>query len=254
MIMPYFNNLINDHKTIRNESNELKIQLNMSINFISSNDRRNMHFFVWSDNEEIRSGNETNDIAKRFFKSFLTNYQNEEKILRNGSNFVFESVDLLSYHIHKTSLKRGNSCIKSSEWLINKRATINPKNKDDKCFQYSITVALNHQNIENHPERISNIKPFIDQYNWEGIDFPAGIKDWKKFERNNKTIALNILYVPHNTINFAYKSKYSCKRKNQVVLLMITNGKQSDEVDKWHYIALKSARTDDGFDHPIRSL
>ena len=170
--------------------------------------------------------------------------------MRNGSNFVFESVDLLSYHIHKTSLKIGNSYIKSSEWLINKRATINPKNKDDKCFQYSITVALNHQKIESHPERISNIRPHIDQYNWEGIEFPAGIKDWKKFERNNKTIALNILFVPHNekTINLAYKSKYNRKRENQVVLLMITNG------EKWHYIALKSVRTDDGFNRPIRSL
>ena len=116
--------------------------------------------------------------------------------LREGSGFAFESVDLLYYHIHKKSLKRRKSYIKSPQWLTNKTATINPKNKDNKCFQYSITVALNHQNIENHPERISNIKPFINQYNWEGIDFPAGIKDWKKFERNNKTIALNILYVP----------------------------------------------------------
>ena len=82
---------------------------------------------------------------------------------------------------------------------------------------HSIAVALNHQNIENHPERISNIKPFIDQYNWEGIDFPAGIKDWKKFERNNKTIALNILYIPPNTktVNLAYKSKYNRKHENQ---------------------------------------
>ena len=54
---------------------------------------------------------------------------------------------------------------------------INPKNDDNKCFQYSITVALNHQNIENNPERISNIKPFTDNYNWKDIDFPAGIKD-----------------------------------------------------------------------------
>ena len=78
------------------------------------------------------------------------------------------------------------------------------------------------------------IKPFIDQYNWRDTDFPAGIKDWKKFEQNNKTIALNILYVPHNTktINLAYKSKYNRKRKYQVVLLMIINGKQSDEIDK----------------------
>ena len=75
--------------------------------------------------------------------------------------------------------------------------------------QYSVTVALNHQNIENHPERIPNIKPFIDQCNWEGIDFPAGMKVWKKFEQNNKTIAFNVLFIPPNTkaINLAYKSK-----------------------------------------------
>ena len=115
---------------------------------------------------------------------------------------------------------------------------------------------MNHQNIENQPERISNSKTIIDQYNWEGIDFPSGIKDWKKFQQNNKTIALNISYVTHNTktINLAYKSKYNRKRENQVFLSMITDGKQSDEVDKWHYILFKSVRTDDGFNHPIRSL
>ena len=80
----------------------------------------------------------------------------------------------MSYHIHKLSLKRGKSYINSLEWVLNKKATINPKNKDGKYFQYSITFALNHQNIENHAERILNIKY---QYIWEGIDFPAGIKD-----------------------------------------------------------------------------
>ena len=205
---------------------------------------------MWSDNEEIRLGNETDDIIKRLINSFLNNYQKEEIILRNGSNFVFESVDLLSYHIHKTKLKKGKSYIKSPEWILNKRATINPKNKDNKCFQYSITVALNHQNIENHPERISNIKPFINQYNWDDIDFPVGIKDWKMFERNNEKNALNILFVPHGEkeINLGYKSKYNRESENQVVLLMITDG------EKWHCIPLKSAHTDDGFNRPIRSL
>ena len=161
MFKPYLIDLINNHKT-----KEYKIQINMHVNFLSSNDTGEIRtIFVWSDNEEIRLGNETDDIVKGLLNSFLNNYQKEEIVLRNGSNFVFESVDLLSYHIHKTSLKRGKSYIKSPEWLINKRATINPKNEDNKCFQYSITVALNHQNIESHPERISNIKPFIDQYN-----------------------------------------------------------------------------------------
>ena len=86
--------------------------------------------FVWSDNEEIRLGNETDDIVKRLISSFLNNYQKEEIILRNGSNFVFESVGLLSYHIHKTSLKRGKSYIKSPKCIANNEATINVKNAD----------------------------------------------------------------------------------------------------------------------------
>ena len=83
--------------------------------------------------------------------------------MRNGSNFVFESVDLLSYHIHKTSLKRGNSYIKSPEWILNKRATINPKNAggNNHCFEYYITVALHHQEFKNHPQKISNIHHFL---------------------------------------------------------------------------------------------
>ena len=46
---------------------------------------------------------------------------------------------------------------------------------------------------------MSNIEPFINQYNWEDIDFPSQQKDWKKFEQNKMTIGLNILFVSHNT-------------------------------------------------------
>ena len=43
------------------------------------------------------------------------------------------------------------------------------------------------------------MKPFINQYNWKGIEFPSHQKDWKKFEKNNKSISFNILYIKHNT-------------------------------------------------------
>ena len=96
-----------------------------------------------------------------------------------GSNFVRDSVDLLYCHLHKTSLRRGKSYIRSPEWLKNKRATKNPKNKEgDNCFQYALTIALNHQNIENNAKRILIIKPLIGRYDWEGIDFPSHLKDW----------------------------------------------------------------------------
>ena len=106
-------------------------------------------------------------------------------------------------------MRRDKSYIKSSEWLKNKKATIDPKNEDgDNCLQYAVPAALDHKNIGRDPQTISKIKPFITKYNWE---FPATQKDWKKFEQNNKTIALNILYVSYNTeqIRCANKSKHN---------------------------------------------
>ena len=109
-MVPYLQDILNDQKTNSNNSNEWKIQIDMHVNFVSSNDTGETRTsFVWSNNEEIRLGNETDDTIKGLINSFLNEYQKEEIILRNGSNFVFESVDLLSYHIHKASLKRGNS-------------------------------------------------------------------------------------------------------------------------------------------------
>ena len=199
MIIPYLKELINNHKAIKNNSSEWKIQLNMHIKFVSSNDTRDIRtFYVWSKNDEIRLGTEADDIVKSLISSFLNIYQKEQQVLREESNFVFDCVDLMCYHNHKTSLKRGSSYIKSPKWLTNKKAIINPKNtKCSACFAYSIIVALNHQKIQNHPERIRNIIPFKNLYNFVDIDFPAGPKDWKKFEKNNETVALNILQVPH---------------------------------------------------------
>ena len=83
-----------------------------------------------------------------------------------------------------------------------------------------------------------------------------GIDEYKKFQRNNGDIALNILYAPPNEkkINVIYKSKYNRKRKNQVVLLMITDDEQQDTIEKWHYIALKSEIDDDGNKKPTQCL
>ena len=70
--MPYLSDTINDHKTIRNKSNKWNIQINMHVNFISSKDTRDTRtIYVCSDNEEIRLGNETNDIIKELFKPFF---------------------------------------------------------------------------------------------------------------------------------------------------------------------------------------
>ena len=71
-----------------------------------------------------------------------------------GSEFVYDSVDALYYNLNKVSLIRSGSYIDSPKWLKNKKATINPKNNDDKCFQYALTVALNFEKIKKDPQTI----------------------------------------------------------------------------------------------------
>ena len=157
----------------------------------------------------------------------------QEKI--KGSDFAFDGVNYLYYNFNKISISRGGSYIDSPKWLKDKKSTVNQKNNDNKCFQYAVTLALNIDQINDHPERISKIKPFLEKYNWKDIDFPSTSKDWKKFELNNE-VALSILYVPHGTkkIEIAYKSKYNLTREKQVILLMISNG------ENWHYLIVKN--------------
>ena len=140
-------------------------------------------------------GSDTDKVIDVLFDTMLQKFQEAgETSFERGSKFIFENVDLLYYYFHRIDMRRGESYIETPEWLKNKKATTNPKNiDDDNCFQYSIPVALDHQSIGRNPQRISRIRPFISQYNWEGIEFPATQKDWKKFEQNNETIALSIL-------------------------------------------------------------
>ena len=100
-----------------------------------------------NNNMEIIMGNETDEIAKELFESLLQKYQELLKNKMRGSEFVFDSIDLLHYNLHKISLNRSGSYIDFPKWLKNKKATINPENNYDKSFQHAVTVALNYEQI-----------------------------------------------------------------------------------------------------------
>ena len=158
MIGPYLSDIINDHKTQgewrihsgntiikRKTQSAWKIQLTIAINFISSkpdfDETRIMHTKIY--NVEIMMGSETDEIIEDLFKYLLQRYQEglEEPMTR--SEFIFDGVDALYYGLNKVSLSRGESYIDSPEWVKNKKATINTKNSDDKCFQYALDHMFN---------------------------------------------------------------------------------------------------------------
>ena len=208
----------------------------MRVDFISSEDTRETRsIYVWRDNAKIMWGSDTDNIIRELFESFLHNYQEELKKIKE-SGFIFASVDLMDYKLHKLRLKRGGSCIESPEWILYKRAIINMKNeKDNKCLKYSRTSALNYNEIKK--KKLENIFKKIKH---EDTDFSSHQRDWKNFEQNNNSIALNVLFASQNSkeITLASKSEHNFKRKNNVLLLMIND--DDDDDDKYYYFTVKN--------------
>ena len=94
----------------------------------------------------------------------------------------------------------------------------------------SIIAGLNYNKIkEKELKKIEKCKS-VD------TDFSSHQRDWEKFEQENTSISLNVLFIPHNReeIKLTYKSNYN-KRKNQVILLMISN-----EANNYYYFAVKN--------------
>ena len=181
----------------------------MHVNFISSKDTGETRtIYVWSDNVSIMRGSDTDDIIRELFRSFLHNYQEELKIIK-GSDFVFESVELMDYKLHRVRLRRGGSYIKSPEWLLHKGATINPKNKnDDECLWWSTISALNYNEIMK-----KEFENMFEKINHEDKDFSSQQRDWENFEQSNESIALNVLFSSQDSeeITLVYKSEHNLK-------------------------------------------
>ena len=178
-------------------------------------------------------GKNTNDIIIEIFDSFLYNYQKELKN-NKGSDFVFESVDLLDYKLHRVRLKRGGSYIKSPKWLENKKAVINPKNENDnERLRWSIICALNYNEITK-----KEFESIFEKIEHEDKNFSSHKRYLKNFEQNNKSIALNILFSLKDSeeIILLYESKYNLEQENKVHLLMI----KDDDNEKYHYFEVKS--------------
>ena len=133
------------------------MQLVTGINFTKTTDNSIHTFYTHSGNEEIRLGDNANEITNKLTESLQNNYQKQLLMLRNGSDYVFGSVDSLIIKFHKIDLKRGGSFIKSHKRISDKKATINPKNNDNECLKYAITAALQHHEISNNPDRISKL-------------------------------------------------------------------------------------------------
>ena len=145
-----------------------KIQLTIKINFISLKDTEEERV-IHENSDKIKFHNKVNDVVNELFKSLLSKYRDGLEASMKESDYIFDSVQLWCYKCHKVYFKRGRLYIDSPDWIKKENATTNPSNKGDKCFQCAPTVELNYKETKSHPERVSNVKPLINKYEWEKI-------------------------------------------------------------------------------------
>ena len=182
LIKPYLYDLINVYKA----KGEWKLQLSVEISFVSQKpgSDENRIMYTRSIPEEFMIDSETEEVAEKLFMSILQKYQDNLQNKMKGSDFIFNGINFLYYDLNRITISKGGSYIESPKWLKDKKCVVNQKNNDNKCFQYAATLALNFNNIDRNPQRISKIKPFINNYKWNDINFPA-TKDKKNLRIKN---------------------------------------------------------------------
>ena len=150
-----------------------------------------------------------------------------------GSGWVFVKVEKLVLHTTRWEPVNAGSYIELPPALKNKKAIINMKNQDDKCFLWSVLRALNPK--DNHPERIDNdLKSKVDILNMQGIQYPVNFRGIDRFESQNPEISITVLgYNKDERVNTLKVSKYTGS-KHDIVLLLIKDGEKS------HYCLVKN--------------
>ena len=175
MIRPDLRNLTNRHKPIEglnttstnndNNSNnndtdndnnttdrgEWKIMLRMYIKYIFTkcfDETYTIH--PKSKQVEFYMGSNTENVINTLFNTVLQSFQRiQETSYERRSKFIPKNAELLEYERHKIGIISAELYIVSPNWIANKKAATNPKNKkDNKCFQWSIIPGLNYNTIE----------------------------------------------------------------------------------------------------------
>ena len=112
-----------------------------------------------------------------------------DEYTNQGSNWVFMQADKMDLEIAKYKPFKGGSYMKTPEY-VPPRCVINVENDDDACFKWAILSSQFPP--ECHPERVSKYKPHEKKFNFDGIHYPADIKNVKKFEKQNPTLSVNV--------------------------------------------------------------
>ena len=183
-------------------------------------------------NSETHINLESSDVKEiltRVIRSII------EKIAiyqKNGSGWYFREIVHLEIHTADYNPMRGSSCIQLPDWIMRKKALLNIKNKDNKCFLWCVLRYL-HPKGKN-AELLTDLKQYENSLNTKGIDFPVKLKDISKFEKLNPDLpGINVFSV--NERNKFYPLRMAQRDPQKTIDLFLF-----EEEGKYHYLLIRN--------------
>ena len=177
---------------------------------------------------------ESTDIYE-IYEEMIDEIEEEIQKVENahGSGWVFVEVENLTLHTVIWDPLKASSYIKLPKELKNKKAIINMKNEDDKCFMWCVLRALNPK--DKNAERVDkDLKSKEHTLNMDGITYPVDFRGIDRFESQNPEISITILGYNKDERVYPLKiSKYTGS-KHDITLLLIKDG------DNSHYCLVKN--------------
>ena len=183
--------------------------------------------YFHSDPEVNLEGTNVNDLYQEMTDKIL---EGIAKYNKGGSNFILKQILSLEIHTVQYEPLGGSSYIELPESLAKKKAIINLKNTDNKCFMWAVTRALHP--AKDHSERIDpKLIKASEELNWDGITFPVDLKHIDRFEKQNDSLSINVF----GYVNSVYPLRISKFDREKQVDLLLVSGE-----DKQHYCLIKS--------------
>ena len=183
-------------------------------------------------NSETRlniASSDEEELIKKCIKEIMKKF---EAFQRNSSGWHFKEVLKLEIYTADFHPMKGSTYLPLPEWIKNKRAIINIKNKDDKCFLWSVLRYLYPR--EKDPERIGDLKVYENEVNTKGLVFPLTLKDIPKFEKLNPSLhGINVFSFNKNKKIYPLRLAERDSR-NTIDLFFHTDGNLS------HYSLIKN--------------
>ena len=220
---------------LRNKRNT-KVKLILKCYMISERDNLIKDFPFHSEIEINVEGTNENEIYTTMTDTILERIAN----LINGSSgggsgWIFYKIIKLELHTVSYRPLRGNTWIPLPKELADKKAIINMKNKDNKCFMWCVLRALNLKN--DNSERVDKeLMEKEDTLNMKGIEYPVNLKDIDRFEKQNPEISITVLgFNEKDKVYPLRSSDHIYIRKHNIILLLI----ERDGVN--HYCLVKNS-------------